>query len=315
MGPLLALLRRAQVVDVPNERSSHRDVVPRGGGIGVLVGWAVAVATVALATSELADVTAWSVVVACAGVVAFALLGLVDDLKHLPAALRLALQAAISAGVAAAVAVGTYSTWPALLVAVVGCVWLVSYVNAFNFMDGVNAISASSAALAGCWYGVVSSGDGDDFVRVASWALVGASLAFLPWNAPRAKVFLGDVGSYGVGALVGVLALVTALAEGSLLVALAPLTIYLADTSGTLVRRALRGESLMQAHRSHVYQRLLDVGLFHLGSTAVVVLGGIVVCAATLALPAPAAVAVAAVVVAGYLSLPALLERHLEVAR
>jgi len=305
MVPVLAFLRRHQVVDVPNARSSHVAVVPRGGGIGVLAGVAAGAAAALLAEPEDTSTATRSVVVGVVlGVGLFAVLGLVDDLRRVPAALRLAGQAVIAVGVAVAVAAGVSSSWAAVSVAVVGSVWLVSYVNAFNFMDGVNAISAVSALLAGCWYGALAAPGTDLLVYAGSWALVGASLAFLPWNAPRAKVFLGDVGSYGVGALIAVLALLTAVREHDVWVAVAPVVVYLVDTGGTLVRRVVRGEPLLEAHRSHVYQRLLDAGLSHLGVTGVVALAGLAICLATATLPTGAAIVVAAVVGAAYLALP-----------
>ncbi|SEB85683.1 UDP-N-acetylmuramyl pentapeptide phosphotransferase/UDP-N-acetylglucosamine-1-phosphate transferase [Nocardioides exalbidus] len=315
MVPVLSLLRRLQVVDVPNQRSSHVVVVPRGGGLAMIAGCTAGVVSALIAGSALDDVVdGWAVLATCAGMLLLASLGFADDVAHVSARIRLALQGTIAAGVATAVAVGSPTPWPVALVAIFGCLWLVSYVNAFNFMDGVNAISATSALLAACWYGALGAQASDGLVSAAAWSLAGAALAFLPWNAHRPKVFLGDVGSYGIGALVGVLALLTAVREADLWLALAPLTVYLVDTSGTLLRRALRGEALMEAHRSHVYQRLLDVGLSHLGSTAIVATGGLVVCSATLALHTAGAILVAAVVAVIYHSLPSLLGRRVRVA-
>ncbi|WP_151084277.1 MraY family glycosyltransferase [Nocardioides cynanchi] len=315
MVPVVALLRRHQVLDVPNQRSSHATVVPRGGGIALLAGVLSGVVAALLVEPDgSASLTRTSAALVALGVALLAGLGFVDDLRGVGAAPRLLLQVLLAVGIAVAVAVGTASSWDGPLVAVVGSLWLVSYVNAFNFMDGINAISAGSALLAACWFGGLAAHDSDPLVYGVSWALAGASLAFLPWNAPRARVFLGDVGSYGVGALIGVLALLTALREHDLWHGLAPLVIYLVDTSGTLVRRAVRHEPLLEAHRSHVYQRLLDCGLSHLATAAVVLLAGVLVCLATLALPTPGAVLLAAVVSGVYLALPALLGRRPEVA-
>lgn len=314
MAPVVALLRRLQVVDVPNQRSSHVAAVPRGGGLGVVLGWLGGLVVAALVGIDVdagtGSLPLGTALVALVGVLLLAGLGLVDDLAHLPAVVRLGMQVAVAAAVSTTTALTVAPPWPVLAVAAVGALWLVSYVNAFNFMDGVNAISASNAALAAGWYAVLAQRASDDLLAAAAWSLAGAALAFLPWNAVRAKVFLGDVGSYGIGALIGVLALLTALREGDVWLAAAPLVIYLADTSGTMLRRAARGEPLMEAHRSHVYQRLLDVGLSHLGSTAVVVAGGALACLAALPLPTVPAVLAAAVVVTAYWALPGALGRR-----
>jgi UDP-GlcNAc:undecaprenyl-phosphate GlcNAc-1-phosphate transferase len=308
MVPVLAVLRRHRVVDVPNARSSHAVLVPRGGGVALLVGVTVGVLSAVVVRPRAATSPDPAVVTAVAlGVVLFAVLGLVDDLSDIDPRVRLVLQVVLAAGVATMLAVASPSPWVVGPVAVVGSLWLVSYVNAFNFMDGINAISAVSALLAACWFGGLAAHASDAVVFAASWALAGASVGFLPWNAPRPRVFLGDVGSYGVGALIGSLALLTALREGSVWPALAPLAIYLVDTGGTLVRRAARGEPLLQAHRTHVYQRLLDRGLSHPVVAGVVAIAGVVICLAALVLPTPAAVVFAVLVGAVYLALPRLL--------
>jgi UDP-GlcNAc:undecaprenyl-phosphate/decaprenyl-phosphate GlcNAc-1-phosphate transferase len=308
MVPLLAGLRRHRVVDVPNARSSHDALVPRGGGVALLAGVAAGAASAVFVRPRQTMSPDPSVVTAVAlGVVLFGVLGLVDDLSEVDARVRLTVQVLLAVGVATTLAVAVPSRWGVALVAVVGSIWLVSYVNAFNFMDGINAISAVSALLAACWFGGLAAHSSDAVVYAASWALAGAAVGFLPWNAPRARVFLGDVGSYGVGALVGSLALLTALREGTIWPALAPLVIYLVDTGGTLVRRAARGESLLRAHRSHVYQRLLDVGLSHPAVAGLVGFAGILVCLAALMLPTPLAVGFAALVGATYLALPRLM--------
>lgn len=308
MVPVLAVLRRHRVVDVPNARSSHVAAVPRGGGVALLAGVAVGVASAVVVRPPAATSPDPAVVASLAvGVVLFGVLGMADDLSDVDARLRLTAQVVLAVGMATALAVAVPARWGVALVAVIGSVWLVSYVNAFNFMDGINAISAVSALLAACWFGGLAVHDSDAVVYAASWALAGASVGFLPWNAPRARIFLGDVGSYGVGALIGSLALLTALREGEVLPALAPLVIYLVDTGGTLVRRATRGESLLQAHRSHVYQRLLDVGLSHSAVAGLVGLAGALICVAALVVPTTPAVVAAVLVGALYLALPRLL--------
>ena len=109
----------------------------------------------------------------------------------------------------------------------------------------------------------------------AGAAVAAGALAFLPWNAVRARVFLGDAGSYGLGLALALLAAQAVVRHVPLEAALAPLALYLADTGWTLQRRVRAGERIFEAHRTHTYQRLCDVGWSHqrvtLATTAVTV--------------------------------------------
>jgi UDP-N-acetylmuramyl pentapeptide phosphotransferase/UDP-N-acetylglucosamine-1-phosphate transferase len=111
------------------------------------------------------------------------------------------------------------------------------------------------ACLAGCRH--------DGFGVAAGLALAAGAGAFLPWNAVGARVFLGDVGSYSIGAALAVLA-VRLIADGAPAEAVAgPVALYLADVAWTLQRRVRRGERWLEPHRTHVYQRWCDAGWSH----------------------------------------------------
>jgi UDP-GlcNAc:undecaprenyl-phosphate GlcNAc-1-phosphate transferase len=130
-------------------------------------------------------------------------------------------------------------------------------------MDGVNGISGAHAVIAGVAYACFGQWRQDPFLVAMGLAVAVAALAFLPWNAVRARVFLGDVGSYALGAALAVLA-VTAVIQGvPPEAALGPLALYVADTAWTLQRRVRAGERWTQAHRTHTYQRWCDVGWTH----------------------------------------------------
>lgn len=271
-GLAIPVLRRAQFMDVPNHRSSHTRPVPRGGGLAVVL----TLGLVALFTVDL-DV---QLTVLLAVTLLLGTVGLVDDLRSLPSALRLAAQLLAALGLAVVLLGTGVVTWwwlPVLVVAVAG------YVNAYNFMDGVNGISALTALVVGAHWAWVGSGGEHQQLHVLGLVLAGAALGFLPWNAPRAQVFLGDVGSYGIGVfIVGLSA--WALVDGlPWQWALAPLVVYGADTGWVLVKRYRGGRSLTEAHREHVYQRLVDSGWSHLASAALCALAGAAVCALTLA--------------------------------
>lgn len=254
----IPLLRRA-AVDVPNGRSSHSVPTPRGGGAPIAIGL---VGAALLIHGTVAVTFAVAVAV-------FATIGLADDLGGLPAGRRLLLQGLASLTVAAVLLSRLGLPPIALAAAAIGvAVWLIGFVNAFNFMDGVNGISAAHALIGGGAYACLGWWRPDAFLAAAGAAVAAGALAFLPWNAVRARVFLGDAGSYGLGVALAVLAAYSVIRGIPPEAALAPLALYLADTGWTLQRRIRAGEPFLEAHRTHTYQRLCDLGWSHLRVTA-----------------------------------------------
>jgi UDP-GlcNAc:undecaprenyl-phosphate GlcNAc-1-phosphate transferase len=250
---LIPLLRRA-AIDIPNTRSSHSVPTPRGGGAAIAVGL---VAAALLIHSMIA-------VMFAVAVAAFAAIGFADDLAGLPTGRRLMMQGLASLAVAG-VLVGRIGLPPAVMAAgaVLLAVWLIGFVNAFNFMDGVNGISAAHALIGGAYYACLGWLRPDAFLAAAGAAVAAGGLAFLPWNAVRARVFLGDAGSYGLGVALALLAAYSVIRHIPPEAALAPLALYLADTGWTMQRRIRSGERVFEAHRTHTYQQLCDVGWSH----------------------------------------------------
>jgi UDP-GlcNAc:undecaprenyl-phosphate/decaprenyl-phosphate GlcNAc-1-phosphate transferase len=301
----IPLLRRA-AVDVPNMRSSHSIPTPRGGGAPIAVGL---VAAALLINGTIA-------VTFAVAVAAFAAIGFADDLAGLPAGRRLLMQGLASLAVAGML-VGRSGLPPAAMAgaAVVIAVWVIGFVNAFNFMDGVNGISAAHALIGGAVYASLGWWRPDAFLAGAGAAVAAGALAFLPWNAVRARVFLGDAGSYGLGVALAVLAAYSVIRGIPPEAALAPLALYLADTGWTLQRRIRAGEPFLEAHRTHTYQRLCDIGWSHqrvtLGTAAVTATVSLLGAASLTSHPAVRAGAdlAAAGLLAAYLRSPVLLGR------
>jgi Fuc2NAc and GlcNAc transferase len=242
------------LTDVPSERSSHSTPTPRGGGIGIwfallLVGFFI-----------LQDV--WFTM--AAGVIG--LLGLIEDRFSLTSYLRLVIQFIVSSG--AVLMVVLFSDAPLATSLVLFPLWVLFVVgttNFYNFMDGINGI-AGLTGVAG--FGLVAffSFFISDNVTIAfmSIALSCACLGFLPFNFPRAKVFMGDVGSLllGFAFAVCVVRLSTDLRVFFCLIMF--LFPFYADALLTIFYRWRRGENLMEAHRSHLYQHLSNtLGLPH----------------------------------------------------
>jgi UDP-N-acetylmuramyl pentapeptide phosphotransferase/UDP-N-acetylglucosamine-1-phosphate transferase len=252
LQPLVVrLMTSASVFDIPSERSSHTTPTPRGGGVAV----ALAVVAALLVIPQARPLAL--------PVLLCAVIGLVEDVRGVPILPRFAAQLVVGAGTGLVLMPLVASTAVQVAVVAITAMWLTAFVNAFNFMDGINGISAMYAILAGTVYAVLGLRHDLAVLIGAGTAIAVAALTFLPWNAGRARIFLGDVGSYGLGGGLGALAVYAVLHGVAVEAALAPLAVYLADTGWTLLRRMARGEVWYRPHRTHVYQRLTDVGWSH----------------------------------------------------
>jgi UDP-N-acetylmuramyl pentapeptide phosphotransferase/UDP-N-acetylglucosamine-1-phosphate transferase len=304
----IPLLRRAAVIDVPGQRSSHAVPTPRGGGIPIVAGLLVAAGFIG---GTNAAVFAFAVA-------AFGLVGFAEDLRGLAVGSRLIMQAA--GGTIVAVLLVSDLAGPSTVLAVLivlVAVWITGFVNVFNFMDGVNGISGAHALVAGVVFVGLGWWRHDGFLIPAGAAIAVSALAFLPWNAGRARVFLGDVGSYALGAALATLAAYAVLHGIPVEAALGPLVLYVGDTAWTLQRRIRAGERWREPHRTHVYQRWCDAGWSHqrvtLTAAAATVLLSMLGAASLAGDPVLRAAADLAgtAVVAMYLRSPALLARRL----
>jgi UDP-N-acetylmuramyl pentapeptide phosphotransferase/UDP-N-acetylglucosamine-1-phosphate transferase len=237
--------------------------------------------------------------------------GLVDDVRGIGPIPRLGLQVMAAALCLPWLLEGLTGSgaWRAALALGV-LLWLVAYVNAFNFMDGINGMAVAQVVVAGgAWY-LVGRHTHASFFALGAIVMAGAALGFAPFNFPGARMFLGDVGSYFLGAWVGVLAIVGVRSGVAAEAVLGPLAIYLADTGSTLVSRVVQGQPWYAAHRDHVYQRLVRGGQPHSRITALIALAmtgcaalGAVSVGRSTVLRVGADVALAGVL-AGYLTAP-----------
>lgn len=260
-----ALVRRLDLLDHPNERSSHERPTPRGGGLGVLA----AALPVAAAWAWVGGSGEPRHLLLLGAALLLAALGFRDDLAGVPPPVKLVLQAAAAilataaAGAVERVALPGGTLALGALAAPLTVVFLVAVINACNFMDGIDGIAGLHGGLAALGLGAVGlvGGGGGGWL---AFPLAGACLSFLSVNWSPARVFLGDVGSLPVGLLLGALAVLVSRGEpAGFAAAFLCLGPFLFDTAYTLVRRALRGERLFSAHRSHLYQRLVIAGWSH----------------------------------------------------
>jgi UDP-N-acetylmuramyl pentapeptide phosphotransferase/UDP-N-acetylglucosamine-1-phosphate transferase len=257
-----------QLLDIPNERSSHTRPVPRGGGLAiVIVALAITLAT-GLITQE------WNVPALVLTLVAWALvagISLVDDVRSLPNSLRFGVQA-----IAATMVLMAHGHWSRLETPLLGeltvglaggalaFLWLAGLTNAYNFMDGIDGIAGSQAVVAGIVWALSGVMVGSILLAVVGLTLAASSLGFLRHNWPPARIFMGDVGSAFLGLSLASLAVAGTNVDPRLaFVGILAVWPFIFDASFTFIRRVLRKENVFAAHRSHLYQRLVIMGYSH----------------------------------------------------
>ncbi len=241
---------RRMPLDRPNSRSLHTRPVPRSGGLGIVAG--------VLAAELLVRSPDHIVLLAC--FLGLAALSFADDLYGLPVVWRL------SAHVAAAVLfVGFGLEHP---VSPIDFLWLIPVVvwvtNLYNFMDGSDGLAGGMALFGFSTLGMVAWLGGDPALAAMALGVVASAGAFLLFNFPPARVFMGDVGSIPLGFMAAGMALLGW--QRGLWALSFPLLVFspfIVDATVTLVQRILRGEKMWQAHNSHYYQRLVRLGWGH----------------------------------------------------
>lgn len=258
-------LMKKQVIDLPNERSSHSIPTPRGGGLVIVLGTLV-VALVSMFFSQSWRESIVFIIVGC-GV---AWIGWQDDIRSLSPKLRFLFQGV--AALATIVGLGYFESitiplFGELHLGFVGIpitlLWIMGLINAFNFMDGIDGISGSVALTAALGW-MLFLGISGWFSSSIFWialAIAATNLGFLGQNWPPARIFMGDVASTFLGYCFAVLPLLSVnKVEDAFLLGVIVMWAYILDTLITFVRRLIKGERVFAAHRTHIYQRLVISG-------------------------------------------------------
>lgn len=296
------------IVDVPNTRSSHTTVTPRGGGMAIVIA-----ATLGMGVLAVCGTLGPHLFLALIGGLAIAAVGFLDDRHKLSARWRLAVHVMTAVWAVAwlgglgLVRIGDHVVqlgWVGSALSVLGVVWVI---NLFNFMDGIDGIATAEAIFVAVAGGFLALSAGGLGVAAAAWIVAAGSLGFLCWNWPPARIFLGDVGSGYIGYLIIVLALADSAARPVAIWEWLILgSVFFVDSTVTLLRRLFRGDAVHQAHRQHAYQRLSRRWGSHMPVTLLVVaidLGWLLPWAATVAAKpswgVPVAIAAVAPLLAG----------------
>lgn len=275
---------RWQILDIPNSRSSHLQAVPRGGGAALL---AAAFGSCAFATAILVDVQWCGWLLGAMALIAVS--GLVDDIRGgVPSLLRFAVQLMGAFAIAAGCGLVEEVPLPAPMTFPLGSwalpftvVWLVAVANFYNFLDGIDGFAGWQGVVAGVTLGWAYWPAAEGWL---AFSLAGGCVGFLIHNWHPAKIFMGDAGSATLGFLFAAIPISAGrqggfdASAGIWLSALA-LWFFLADGAFTIIRRLLRRERIWEAHRSHLYQRLVQAGWSHARVTSSVGTGSAIVAA------------------------------------
>jgi UDP-GlcNAc:undecaprenyl-phosphate GlcNAc-1-phosphate transferase len=260
----------ARVMDTPNPRKAHATPKPKGGGVGIVVAFLLGIAVLYgfAQFARLGDGYFRGVIAAAALI---AVVSFVDDVYDWPFVFKLSAQVvAALAAVGSGLYVSVYNL-PGIGAVDIGwlgipatLVWILFATNAMNFIDGLDGLAAGTTLVASLFLAVIAGLQDGWFVYFAALLLAAGAAGFLPFNFPRARIFMGDVGSQFCGFMLAVLGVAAARFERvDMSFLLVPLLLHgvLFDVGVTLVRRLLAGDNIIHAHRGHLYQVAQRAGM------------------------------------------------------
>jgi UDP-GlcNAc:undecaprenyl-phosphate GlcNAc-1-phosphate transferase len=251
------------VPDRPDARKAHTKITPKSGGVGIVAAFLLGISLL-YRYGEVSRLAAPLFLGVMAAAVLIAAVSLLDDLFDFPFLVKLGAQF-----VAALVAVGAGLSARKFDLPLIGGVplgwfgpvlslgWILYVTNAMNFIDGLNGLAAGTTLIACLFLAGIAGLHGGFFVYTTALLLAGGVAGFLPFNYPRARIFMGDVGSQFCGFMLAVLGIAaTHYQHVTLSFLVVPLLLsgVLLDVSFTLVRRAAARQNLARAHRGHLYQ-------------------------------------------------------------
>jgi UDP-GlcNAc:undecaprenyl-phosphate GlcNAc-1-phosphate transferase len=251
---------RRRIMDNPGGHKSHTNPVPYLGGLAIVTAFSLMI--LAVAAFDISSVGG-ELAAALGVALALALIGLVDDLRGLPALLRLV--AEIGAGVLLVqMGLGVTFTGSDLLDAAVTVVWVVGITNAWNLLDNMDGLSAGLAAIASFSIFTVAAANGQYLVGGLAIAVAGCALGFLRHNFHPARIYMGDAGALFFGFMIAYLGLKLSLSappSPSFLVPVLICSVAVLDTTLVTIVRLANGRSPLKGGRDHISHRLVRIGL------------------------------------------------------
>ncbi len=287
------LMLRVRILDAPNQRSSHDQPVPNSGGVAIVLSALVGFAVVYMLSDD-SRIAEKSMIGFALGAVAIVVVSIFDDLGRVRTfKLKLGIQIA-----AAAVLLSFDIVMRRLSLPYIGAfelgwrgyvhilLWAVGMTNIFNFMDGLNGVAGGTSVIVAAFFGILTYMQGSLFVYILCYVLFASTLGFVIFNFPRARIFMGDVGSQFLGFVFAAMAVIAAeydASRTSMLVMPLLFFNFMFDTVFTFFRRLAAGEDVTTAHRTHLYQLFNRLGyshtavsLFHFAVTVLQGLGALV---------------------------------------
>jgi UDP-GlcNAc:undecaprenyl-phosphate/decaprenyl-phosphate GlcNAc-1-phosphate transferase len=254
-----------QILDHPNERSSHSIPMPRGGGLAIVF----LVLGISLWVANQVEINR-SVIYVVLGTI-LALVGWRDDIFSLSPNYRFVVQGLVA--IISILAMGYFKIVRIPLLGeinlgtfgiVITFLWIIGMINAYNFMDGIDGMAGGVALVAGLGWMILSSNVDNPFVFWVALSIAATSLGFLAHNWSPAKIFMGDVASTFLGYSFAVLPLLSADQSGdALTIGTLLMWTVIMDTFVTFLRRLVKRENVFSGHRSHLFQQLVLGGYRH----------------------------------------------------
>jgi Fuc2NAc and GlcNAc transferase len=278
--------KQSGIVDVPNERSSHTSPTPRGGGLAIIVAVMAGLSilffseTILMIDFQVPGFLFWT------GFLLIAATSLLDDKIGLPFYVRITLHFIAANLIFHETGGLTFFPLPEPFAIELGQVmnytltifWILAVVNIYNFLDGIDGFAATQAIIAGSAMAIIDHNGPGQTIGILT---ASASLGFLIHNWRPAKIFMGDIGSAALGFIFATAPLYFSQIDTNLAVFSMGIFLwfFISDGAFTIIRRFVKGEKIWQAHRTHLYQRLVIAGLNHDKVATVIMLAATALCA------------------------------------
>lgn len=259
------LAKNVGAIDVPKDnRRMHKTTIPRMGGLAIFFGFVIAVLLFVKVSTQMKAILM--------GAVVLIVLGVVDDIKPLPALFKLIVQIGaalipVSQGVKVYSIAHPFVSYDYITLGAwsipLTVIWIVGMINAVNFIDGLDGLAVGISSIASVSMLVVAALVSEAYVVVIMAALAGACIGFMPFNMNPAKIFMGDTGSMFLGYILAVMSVQGLFKFYAIVTFAVPFIVLglpIIDTVFAIIRRLLKGQSPFAADRGHVHHRLVDLG-------------------------------------------------------